>query len=752
MRKKNSFLSVSIALLMAGCASEKPMLPAPLDLPKKVLEYTNLQVPEARDIAPVTTVTDTPKPPPASKTETVKKSQAPSTPANEHADITLAFEQIPLPSFIQVVYGTTLKRNVNVDPAVAARQDLITIRTGAPQTPSQVADAARLLLKSYGIAVVDLGSIVRIVPDNANLGYLPEIRRGRALPETPLPLRPIFQLVELQAVRNTDIAAWVRTMFGDKVNLQEDPSRNAVWLSGQSENVIAALEAIHVLDQPAMKGRQSARITPAYMSADELSKKLTEILQAEGYSTGVAGAVATPVTLVSIPSVNALIVFAADKAIVDHAVTWAKDLDQPGAKGIGRSFFNYQVQYTDAQALAATLEKILGGASAAKPAAAATAAAAAATASTGTSRVVVDQASNTIIFQGSTEDYGQIRGLLELLDRPTKQALIEVTVAEVKLDGTFKFGIEWVLKNAGLGSLATATSPAVGVAGSVLGSASSSTAAATTNTATIGAGGLTYTRLGPNGASAVLSALATNTRATILSSPRVLARNGETATIQVVDDVPILTSTSSTPVAGATTTTSNTIQYRSAGVILKVRPVIHSGNQIDLDLSQEVSTPQATTTAGISSPTFATKKVDTKLSMKDGATVLLGGLISSDGTQSNSGIPFLKDLPGIGSLFGADDNNSHRRELIVLITPYIISNDNDAQSVTEAFKKQLGPWAGTVQTSKSAKPDAAAEKPPLPAPAPKVPQPSASDASAPKALPQSINPDAPPGSNDAQPK
>src|ERR1019366_2540248 len=123
-------------------------------------------------------------------------------------------------------------------------------------------------------------------------------------PDTPLPLRPIFQLVELQAVRNTDIASWIKTMFDKKVNLLEDPSRNAVWLSGQSADVTAALEAIHVLDTPLMRGRHSARITPVFMSADELAKKLAEILQAEGYGAGPPGGIGgvnMPVTLVPVP-------------------------------------------------------------------------------------------------------------------------------------------------------------------------------------------------------------------------------------------------------------------------------------------------------------------------------------------------------------------------------------------------------------------------------------------------------------------
>ena len=128
------------ALLMAGCAIEKPMIPPPLDLPKKVLEYSTLQSGASRDAALSTQITETPKPPPATKSDTIKTPPPKAPAAAEEANITLAFEQIPLPSFIQMVYGTILKRNISVDPAVVARQDLITLRTGKSQTPTQTAE------------------------------------------------------------------------------------------------------------------------------------------------------------------------------------------------------------------------------------------------------------------------------------------------------------------------------------------------------------------------------------------------------------------------------------------------------------------------------------------------------------------------------------------------------------------------------------------------------------------------------------
>ncbi len=103
---------------------------------------------------------------------------------------------------------------------------------------------------AYGLAVLDFGAMVRVVPDGAQTGYLPELRRGSALPETPERLRPVFQLVELEAVRNVEVAGWLKTIMGNRVTVTEDTSRNAVLLSGTTDNVAAAIET-HTPARPA---------------------------------------------------------------------------------------------------------------------------------------------------------------------------------------------------------------------------------------------------------------------------------------------------------------------------------------------------------------------------------------------------------------------------------------------------------------------------------------------------------------------
>jgi general secretion pathway protein D len=672
-------------LLLSACAAEQPIIPPALNLPSKVAQHSALQQENEKNRELATRITETPKPPAPERLQSGVSAAAPALlpVAEGKADITLSFVQIPLTSFIQTVYGDILKKNVNVDPVVTNRKDLVTLRTGAPQTPTQVESTARLLLKSYGIAVVEVASLVRVVPDNAALGYLPEIRRGRALPETPLPMRPVFQLVELQAVRNNDVAGWVRAMFGDKVKLQEDSVRNAVLISGNGDDVTAALQAIEVLDQPLMKGRQSLRISPQFWSADELAKKMAEILQTEGYGTATKtdGGVTQPVTLLPVAGANAVFAFSSSSKILEHVAHWAKELDQPNEKGAGQNIFSYQVKYTDAEALAKTLQQLLSGSP--QPAASGGNSPTTAQGSQRNGQVVVDKGSNTLIFTGPAESYGGIRNLLQNLDKPSKQALIEVTVAEVSLTDNSQLGIEWIAKEAGL--------------------ANSRSSYGTLGGLSLGTSGFNFRLLDNAGdARLVLNALSSNNNASILSSPRVMARNGETATIQVGQEVPIITSqqiattgtgtTATTPNA-STTTVPQSIQYKSTGVILNVKPVIHSGDRVDLDISQEVSAAQATTTGVSTSPTFGTRKVQTKLSLRNGATVLLAGLMSTNKSDGNAGIPLLKDIPLLGQFFRTDTGKNDRTELIVLITPYIIEDDSDAQAVTDAFRKRLGVWA-----------------------------------------------------------
>lgn len=692
-----TIVSTALAvLLLASCAIKDSLVPPPLD-PGRVSRDAPVQQTPATAQDKIVQVASVPEPPPMKL-----KSGKPDVPApatsdkKEEANITLSFDQLPLPTFIQTVYGTILKKNFTVDPAVAQRSDLVTLRTGRPQTPGEVQDTARMLLKSYGIAVIDLGGFLKISPDTNIQGYAPEIRRGRALPETPQPLRPIFYLVEMKAVKASDVSGWLKTMFGNKLStLTDDGPRNAIMLGGLSDDVYAAMEAIDVLDQPFLRSKHGVRFNPVFWGSEDFARKLSEVLQAQGYNSGTAagtGAGVPAITILPVQPINAVLIFAGDDTLVNYALDWAKELDKPNPKrGATTTYFVYQVRYTDANDLAKTLSSLLGagggtgtaGSSQLPPPVMTAAeriqsdkqAAAAPAQSSGTvrnSKIVVSVATNSIIFQGTGEEYVQVQNLLKDLDRPTKTVLVEVTVAEVSLTNNENLGIEW--------ALATQTNAYGTVKGGTLGGLGNGTA------------GLLIQQFSNSGVlRATLNALASNNRAKILSAPRIVARSGESATIQVGEQVPVITSTQT----GLSTGTGvlQSVQYLPTGVILKIKPIVFSGDRIDVEVSQEVSSAESTTTGVSASPTINTRRVETKIAMRDGATVLIGGLMSSTTNLGNTGVPLLKDIPLLGQLFRVDANSIQKTELIVLITPYVIGDDMEAQSITDAFRRQLGTWA-----------------------------------------------------------
>ena len=617
--------------------------------------------------------------------------RAPALAAEEPADITVNFDQLALPAFIQAMYGNILKRNVVVDQAVSAKTDVVTFRTARPLTATRAAELARLVLKGYGLAVQDLEGVVRITLDGASSSYLPLIRRGRAQADVPEQLRPVFQHIEMDFVSASSVTTWLRTVMPNKITVVDDTARNAILISGQKEEVVAAMEMVATLDQPSLRGSQARMIKPVYWSADEFAKRLVEILIAQGVSASVTSATSSPVLLVPIQPLNTVALFATTPAVADFVMKWALELDRPGATTGASSVFTYQVKHADAQDLAKLLSDLLGGfiAGGSAPVAAvastgvlgSTAAATAATrpataGNTAGPRIVVNASTNSIIVQGGKpDDYRQWLNLLAEIDRPVRAAMVEVMVAEVRLTGNEVFGVEWLSQQIqrGGGSVQAGTLGNLGV------SRGSGLALAFADRAGV--------------LRALFSALSSSSNARLLSSPKVVARNGESATITVGSEVPIITSQQSGGAGAAPGAVTQTVQYRSTGVILKVRPVIHSSTRLDLEISQEVSSAAETRTGVSSSPTISTRKIDTKMSLRDGSTVLLGGLISSSDGRSETGVPFARDVPVLGNLFKSQSGSNERTELIMLITPYIINDEFEAEAITDAFRSTLGDWS-----------------------------------------------------------
>jgi general secretion pathway protein D len=653
----------------------------------------------------------------------------------------LSLEQVTLPAFVNEIFSKTLNLTVQIDQRVTTRTDVLTLRTGRQLPAEELFRMAEHILAGYGIGVGWDGSVIHIAPEDALMAQMPDLIRSRALPEVPVALPPVFQIVDLHQVSAADISAWLTNAYGAKVKVFAVGKTPAVMLFGLPENVRAAVEAVGVLDQARLAGRESLRVTPVYWAARALAAKLSDIMRAEGYeisvSAGPSASPNPPIILIPIEANNTLIAFAADPKILVHIRQWVADLDQAGRADPLRSVFIYLVQNTTAVSLGKIVQGVLGGriagpttevpleragttrlntsrlsSASATPAASAASAAGGASspresapapasaasagetaAATGqatqpdiapgggaTARLVIDQARNALVLIGTAQDYQRIR---PALDKAPREALIEVTVAELTLNQADNLGLDWTSVNRLGGGmvqrLGTGTNVLPGGGGGLA----------------LGTSGFNYAILnGVGDVRVILNAFSSDNHLSVLSTPRVLAKSGSEARIEVGTEVPIVTSQGSTNTIqnAGTTGILQSIVYRKTGVLLAVRPVIHAANRIDLTVSQEVSAALPNTTPGISTPLIQNRNVSTELSLSDGQTVVIGGLISETRNASDSGVPYLKDLPGVGNLFRNQSLSKEKTELLVFITPYVISGDADAAAITEQFQEQMRRW------------------------------------------------------------
>lgn len=681
----SKFRPLSLALmtaLLGACQS----VPTQLELPAALSVGTKAPSDQGIAIKPEgarqrTGVEATPTSPIMGKTS-IGLGTPQNLPPLSGAPITATLNNMPLPAFINEAYGNLLHVNYVLDPSLARQTDLVTLRVTEPQTPETFYRLVDAVLRRYGIAGIWDGRVLNITPAKDAVGSEPPIIiSGRALPSVPESHRPMFQLVELHAVGNVDVARWLRTAYNnDQLKVEEDINRNAVVISGPPELVGQAVQAVSVLDRPFLRGSHSRRLAPAFIGAEQLAPRLVEVLRAEGFAASTSVVPGTSIVVLPIAAANSVLVFAPDEKTLDHVVQWAMTVDQPNLTSSKDSVFYYPVANTKASDLATILNgsnNMAQSLSMGTPEApvAGEAPNAASTRGAGPRAalggfVTVDEPRNALVFRGDPAEWQRLIPLIKQMDRAPRQVMIEVTIAEVTLDDDTQFGVNWMAKDSH-GKL-----DGTWQMGTLAGSGDSRAASS----------GLTYLVDVAGLNRAKLTAIAQDQRVTILSTPRILVKSGQDASIDVGTEVPTLTSsTASSQQSEGSSNLLQSVQYRKTGIILNVKPTVYSDNRIDLDVSQEVSEAlPVDTTSGVNSPSIYNRSIKTSLSLMDGGSVVLGGLVSNKETASNNGVPFLKNMPIIGNLFKSQSKQKSRTELLVMIVPYIIESDQQAKAVTGA--------------------------------------------------------------------
>jgi general secretion pathway protein D len=285
--------------------------------------------------------------------------------------------------------------------------------------------------------------------------------------------------------------------------------------------------------------------------------------------------------------------------------------------------------------------------------------------------VIPNPFDNTILIQGTPQEYGQILGLLRQLDIPPRQVLIDAKIYEVDLKGAFAAGVTAFLE-----------SKATGTFSRVLNAAS-------------GAGGIALTTgalvLRSHEILAALTASETKDYTRVLSAPSIIATDSVPASLNVGDDVPVLTSQAVGGVQqGGNSLFTNTVSSRSSGVTLNILARVNSSGIVTMVINQNVSSPQAAgASSAIQSPSFSNRSFQTQITVQDGDTVAIGGIIQESNLVSSAGVPFLHKLPGIGALFGAQSITKTRTELVVFLTPRVIYDTNQMVEATDEIRGSM---------------------------------------------------------------
>ena len=286
-------------------------------------------------------------------------------------------------------------------------------------------------------------------------------------------------------------------------------------------------------------------------------------------------------------------------------------------------------------------------------------------------RVVADEENNSLMIYSTGIQYKTIKAALEKLDLPPTQVLIEASIIEVSLNDELEYGLEWTFNNRLGGS--EYTGKGFISDGDFPNDASGPLAS-----------GFSYAV--SNGATdivAVLQALSTESLINVISTPSVMVLDNNTAHINVGDQVPVRLGSTFTDGGN----TIENISYRDTGVELIVRPSVNAGGLVTMDVTQIVSDVGNIDVTG--NRRFNTRSITSRVAVRSGESLVLGGLIKENAANNESGVPWLHKAPLIGPLFGTTNKKRDRTELLVILTPKALYNDEELRQASEEMRERI---------------------------------------------------------------
>jgi len=623
-------------------------------------------------------------------------------PGGDVGTFTIHFENVELPTFVKFISKVTGRRFVFSERVTGA----VTVISPVPVTEKEALAMFESVLSVRGLTTLNDGTVTRIVPLKEALTAGGNVTSG-TLPAEGFATR----LLPLRHVEAEQIQSVLEPLVSKEGALVAYPATNTIVVSDTSPNLERIARVVEALDIASHE--ESVEVIPLrHADAVTLAGQLADILSSprekgqrapSGKEKQTLGAPGAPFKIVPDERTNSLIVVAGPND-ARRVRSLTASLDRPLEPGDQRIHV-YYARYADALQLvdviggmltgerraatsrSATRTATRGGGKAAQAlSAGGQSSAQQVTAVSADVKLSADPATNSVIIDASQQDYRMISSLLQSLDIERPQVFVEAIIAEVSLNRSRELGFEWqvggdvgnstIIARSALSALNPALADPSSLAGLLAAAVSDKTIEL------------------PDGTEipaqvALLHALAADNDINVLSAPTLLTLDNQEARIVVGQNVPFVTSQGVD--LASVNNVFTTVERQDVGIKLTLTPQVAEGDVVILDIAEEVSAlvDNGLLDANAVGPTTTIRSAETTVSVKDGRTAVIGGLIANAIQRRQSKVPFLGDIPGIGRLFRADADRDEKVNLIVILTPHVIRNADDLRRVSESRKRDF---------------------------------------------------------------
>lgn len=623
---------------------------------------------------------------------------------------TFNFEGESLHAVVKAILGDMLGQNYVIAPGV---QGTVTLATPKPVSPAQALSLLEMVLGWNNARLVYVDGRYNIVPADAALA-------GTVAPRTgPPALARGFEVrvVPLRYISATEMEKLLKPYARQNAVVSVEPARNIITIAGTRAELENYLRTIEIFDVDWLAG-MSVGVFP--LRSGRASKVVADLEKVFGEQS--KSPVAGMFRFMPLEGANAVLVITPQPRYLDQIHQWIERID--GA-GDAVQLFSYELKYVKAKDLAERLADVFGGGRGGGGGEAGPPSLMPGTEPTeikdpgmqgGTSSApvgglgqgqlslsqrgggdgsvtlevnggrvgvsAVDE-TNTLLVRATPAQWASIRDVIERLDVMPSQVHIEAQVVEVALTGDLKYGVNWFFENAITPDALRQRAQGRGIWGDISGSVGGISVDEDGNVS----GGLTWSFLGRN-ALAVINALDQVTDLRLLQTPSVMVRNNAEANFNVGSRIPISSVNFIPGTGGDAGSRFSQVQYLETGVILKVRPRVTRDGMVFLDIVQEISSPGGEPDQN-GNVRINTRRLKTEAAIQSGETIMLAGLISDGVTRGSSGVPGLSRIPILGGLFGTKTSRNDRSEVIILLTPTILRDPQEARKLTDEYGQRF---------------------------------------------------------------